>query len=152
VQAGYDLAPGFEPSPAVAPPPGIGCATVGRFYAGCTYHLTPAYDLLGALVLFSVVMGLRHWVGYRAGAAISLWALWYGAQRLALDFTRGIDERLVFGLTGTQLLAIGLVAASAGSLAAILARRRGWGEGNEDAPSRAAPLLRTGRQSSTISS
>lgn len=148
VQTGYDLAPGFEPSPAVPPPPGVGCTEVGRFYAGCTYHLTPAYDLLGALVLFGVLMALRHWVGYRAGTAISLWALWYGAQRLALDFTRGIDERPVLGLTGTQLLAIGAIAAGAGSLAVILARRRGWGEDTQAGPSRQAPLLRVEQPSS----
>lgn len=142
VQAGYDLAPGFGPSPAVSPPPGAGCGEVGRFYAGCTYHLTPAYDLLGALVLFGVLMALRRWVGYRAGTAISLWALWYGAQRLTLDFTRGIDERPALGLTGTQLLAIGVVAAGMVSLAVILIRRRGWGEGGDDAPSRVAPLHR----------
>lgn len=150
VQTGYVLAPGFEPSPAVPPPPGVGCTEVGRFYAGCTYHLTPAYDLLGALVLFGVLMALRHRVGYRAGTAISLWALWYGAQRLALDFTRGIDERPVLGLTGTQLLAIGVVAAGAGSLAVIFVRRRGWGEGSEDPPSREASLFRTVQESSTI--
>ncbi|HJT02319.1 MAG TPA: prolipoprotein diacylglyceryl transferase family protein [Pseudonocardiaceae bacterium] len=151
VRVGYDLASGFGPSPAVPPPPGVGCAEVGRFYAGCSYHLTPAYDLLGALVLFGVLMGLRRWVDYRAGTAISLWALWYGAQRLGLDFTRGIDKRPALGLTGTQLVAIGVVAAGMVSVAVILFRRRGWGEESDDPPSRVAPLRRPAWQRSMTS-
>jgi len=91
-------------------------------------------------------MVLRHWGRYRAGTAISFWALWYGAQRLGVDFTRGIDERPALGLTGTQLLAIGVVAAGMVSLAVILARHRGWGEDPGDAPSRVAPLRRTESQ------
>lgn len=140
VQSGYLLAPGFGPSPAAPPPPGASCADVGRFYAGCTYHLTPAYDLLGALALFAVLMALRRWVNYRAGTAISVWTLWYGGQRLGLDFTRGVDERPALGLTGTQLLAIGVVAGGLVSLLVILLRRRGWGEDPDDPPSRAGSL------------
>ena len=142
VQPGYHLAPGFGPSPAVPPPPGAGCGDVGVFYSGCTYHLTPAYDLLGALALFGLLMALRRWVNYRAGTAISLWTVWYGAQRLGLDFTRGIDERPALGLTGTQLLAIAAIAGGLVSLLAILVRHRGWGEGPADPPSRAGSMYR----------
>jgi phosphatidylglycerol:prolipoprotein diacylglycerol transferase len=142
VEPGYHLAPGFGPSPAVPPPPSAGCGDVGVFYAGCTYHLTPAYDLLGALALFGVLMMLRRWVNYRAGTAISVWTVWYGAQRLGLDFTRGIDERPALGLTGTQLLAIGAITGGLVSLLIILLRRRGWGEGPHDPPSRAGSLYR----------
>lgn len=46
------------------------------------------------------------------GVLLAVYGLWYGTQRLLLDFTRGLDERPVLGLTGTQLLAVGLILAS----------------------------------------
>jgi len=117
VQRGSRLAPGFGPSPAITPPEGHSCGELGEFYAGCAYHLSAAYDLLGSLLLLAVLLGMRRWVGYRSGSAFTVWAIWYGAQRLALDFTRGVDERPVGGLTGTQLLAIGVIAVGLASVA-----------------------------------
>lgn len=143
VRTGYDLAPGFGPSPAVPPPPGASCADVGSFYAGCSYHLTPAYDMLGAFALFALLMLLRRRSDYRAGTAISVWAAWYGTQRFVLDFTRAIDEQPLLGLTTTQLLAAALAAAGLVSLVAIRARGRGWAESPADPPSRHASLRRT---------
>lgn len=143
IPAGALLAPGFGPSPAAPPPPGASCADGGQFYAGCTYHLSAGYDLLGAALLAALLMLLRRRARYRAGAAISLWAAWYGLQRLLLDFTRGVDERPIAGLTGTQLLAAALVAAAVTSLLAIQVRGRGWAEGAGDPPSQSAPLLRS---------
>jgi len=143
VRAGYDLAPGFGPSPAVPPPPGASCADVGSFYAGCGYHLTPAYDMLGAFLLFALLMLVRRRGGFRAGTAISVWALWYGTQRFVLDFTRAVDEQPLLGLTTAQLLAAALAAAGLVSLLAIGARGRGWAEAPTDPPSRRASLRRT---------
>lgn len=139
---GAVLAPGFGPSPAAAPPTGASCGDVARFYAGCTYHLSAAYDLLGAALLTAVLLVLRRRVPYRAGTAISIWAAWYGLQRLLLDFTRGVDERPIAGLTGTQLLAVLVLVAALGSLLRIRIRRRGWAERDADPPSRQAALLR----------
>lgn len=122
VQAGYHLAPGFGPSPAVAPGAGESCADVGRFYAGCTYHLSAAYDMLGAVLL----AGLLLWLARRRlrdGLLAAVFGVWYGMQRLLLDFTRGVDERAV-GLTGTQWLAIGLLVASVTALVIIGRRSR----------------------------
>jgi prolipoprotein diacylglyceryltransferase len=145
VQRGSQLAPGFGPSPAVPPPGGRSCADVGQFYAGCAYHLSAGYDLLGSLLLLAFLLLLRRRGGYHAGVMFSVWALWYGSQRLALDFTRGVDERPLVGLTGTQLLAIGVLTLAAGSLATIGLRRRGWGEQPGEASSRVAPLRRVSR-------
>jgi len=142
VQRGSQLAPGFGPSPAGSPPAGHSCTEVGQFYASCTYHLSAAYDLLGSLLLFMLLLALRRWVRYRAGVAFSVWAVWYGAQRLGLDFTRGVDERPIAGLTGTQLLAIGVIVFGLASLVTIAIRRRGWGERVGDPPSRDASLTR----------
>ncbi len=105
-----------------------GCRAVPR---RLRHHLTAAYHLLGSLLLFGVLLGLRRRVRYRAGVAFSVWALWYGAQGLGLDFLRGVDERPLWGLTGTQLLALLVVAASLISLISIAVRRRRWGTNRE---------------------
>lgn len=143
IPSGARLAPGFAPSPAAPPPRGASCSDLGRFYAGCTYHVSAAYDLIGAALLAALLLWLRHRGRYRSGTAISVFAAWYGLQRLLLDYTRGIDERPLAGLTGTQLLAIVVLVGATISLAVIRARRRGWAEKTTDPPSRQAPLLRT---------
>lgn len=137
------LAPGFGPSPAVRPPAGASCADLGRFYAGCAYHLSAGYDLIGSLLVFVLLVALRRRQSLRAGVAFSVWAVWYGGQRLALDFTRGIDERPIAGLTGTQLLALAVIAFGLMSLVVVAVRGRGWGERPDDLPSRLAPLTRS---------
>lgn len=60
VRSGYELAPGFGPSPARPPSPGESCADAGQYFAGCTYHLTPGYDLLGALALAALLFAMRR--------------------------------------------------------------------------------------------
>lgn len=124
IQTGSVLAPGFSPSPARAPGPGESCTDLGSFYAGCTYHLTPAYDLIAAAVIAAVLVLLGNRIRRLPGVAISIFALLYAGQRLALDGARGIDERPFAGLTGTQLIATIVVTASALSIAVSLARRR----------------------------
>lgn len=112
LQTGSDLAPGFGPSPAVPPGPGEGCADVGSYYAGCAYHMSAAYDLLAAFAIGAVLLiASRHARRY-PGLQIGGFAYLYAGQRLALDSVRGIDERVAFGLSGTQLLAVAIVASS----------------------------------------
>lgn len=142
VPAGALLAPGFGPSPAVAPPAGASCSDVGRFYAGCTYHWSAGYDLIGSLLIFLLLLVLRRRGLSRAGGAFSVWAVLYGGQRFAFDFTRGVDERPIAGLTGTQLLAVAVIALGVTSLLVIAGRGRGWGEQADDPPSRRASLSR----------
>jgi phosphatidylglycerol---prolipoprotein diacylglyceryl transferase len=139
VKEGYHLAPGFEPSPAIAMPAGRTCAD--GFYAGCTYHQPALYDFAGALLLLGLLLWLRRRARYRAGVAILVWGTWYGTQRLVVDFTRSIDERWA-GLTGTQWLAAVLALSSAVTLVVIAVRRRGLGEQPGDPPSRAGALVR----------
>jgi prolipoprotein diacylglyceryltransferase len=139
IRAGSMLAPGFGPSPAVPAPGPSSCAAIGQFYAGCSYHLTPAYDLLGSLLLFGLLLGLSRWARYPAGVAFSVWAQWYGTQRLLLDFARGVDERPVLGLTGTQLLALVVIGAAGISLLVLVVRRQIRGP-SDLPPSANAPL------------
>ena len=116
VESGYRLAPGFGPNPAALPVAGKSCSDVGRYDAGCAYQLSARYDLIGAaaLALILLLLARRH---PPQGVLLAAFGLWYGTQRLLLDFTRGLDERPVLGLTGTQLLAVGLILASGFTLA-----------------------------------
>ncbi len=144
IRKGYELAPGFGPSPAQPLPAGLTCVEAARdklFYAGCTYHQPALYDLLGALVLLGVLLALRRRAKYRAGVAICIWGLWYGVQRLLIDVTRSIDERPLFGLTGTQLLGIVLATVCAATLLRIRLRGRGLQEAEGDPPSRLGSLV-----------
>ena len=145
IKEGYDLAPGFGPSPAVPLPPNETCLSAladgTRFYAGCTYHQPALYDLAGALLLLGLLLWLRRRARYRAGVAILTWGTWYGTQRFVIDFTRSIDERIA-GLTGTQWLAAILALVSATTLVVIAVRKRGLGEKPGDPPSRAGALVR----------
>ena len=111
VEAGYRLAPGFGPNPAALPGVGESCSDVGRYYAGCAYQLSAGYDLVGAAALtrFLLLLARRQ---PPQGVLLAVFGLWYGTQRLLLDFTQGLDERPVLALTGTQLLAVGLILAS----------------------------------------
>ncbi len=149
IKEGYDLAPGFGPSPAVPLPAGETCdgaAKAHQFFAGCTYHQPALYDFLGALVLFGVLLWVRRRARARAGVSILLWGAWYGTERLVIDFTRSIDERFG-GLTGTQWLASVLATFCVVTLVVIAVRKRGLGEEPDDAPSREGPLV---RQSSSV--
>ena len=112
IPVGAPLAPGFAPTPAVLPSPGQTCNDLATFYAGCSYHLSAGYDLIGAALLTVLLLSLST-KALRPGSLFTLFGLLYGAQRFLLDFTRGIDERPLLGLTGTQLLSLLVMLASA---------------------------------------
>lgn len=144
IERGYELAPGFEPSPAVALPDALTCEAAARtqqFFAGCSYHQPALYDLVGALALLGVLLWVRRRARARAGVAILLWGAWYGTQRVVVDVTRSIDEKWA-GLSGTQWLAIVLATSSVVALVVVKARGRGLGEEPGDPPSRAGALVR----------
>lgn len=151
IKRGYDLPPGFGPSPARALPADTTCeaaAKAQQFFAGCSYHQPALYDLLAALALLGVLLLMRRRGRARAGVAILLWGAWYGTQRLVIDFTRSIDEKF-YGLSGTQWLAIVLASFSIVTLVVIALRKRGLGEEPGDPPSREGSLLKADAQSSS---
>lgn len=151
IKEGYDLPPGFGPTPARALPANLTCeaaAKAKQFFAGCSYHQPALYDLVGALLLLGLLLWLRRRVRHRAGVAILVWGLWYGTQRLVIDFTRSIDEDF-YGLSGTQWLASVLAAFGLVTLVVIAARRRGLGEEPGDPPSRAGSLVKEPQSSSS---
>lgn len=145
IREGYELAPGFGPSPAERLPAGLTCddgARQGLFYADCVFHQPAAYDFVGALVLLGVLFALRRAGRHRAGVAILLFGAWYGAQRLIIDVTRSsVDEHIpVVNLTGTQALGLLLSVTSTVLLVRIARRGRGLQEAPDDPPSREGAL------------
>lgn len=121
VPVGAHLAPGFGSGPAQLPPVGETCSQIGRFFAGCTYQLTPAYDLIGALALFGFLVFLTR-RPHPVGAIFALFVVGYASQRLLIDVTRAVDERPLWGMTGTQLVAVVLALCGVGVLGWLYGR------------------------------
>ncbi|HSF84522.1 MAG TPA: prolipoprotein diacylglyceryl transferase family protein [Acidimicrobiia bacterium] len=84
---GYTITPGDD----VSPQHDILECTVEQAIDGIcgTYHHTALYDLVGAAILFGVILWLRrNWATRHYGQLFSFWAIWYGLQRFFIDFTR----------------------------------------------------------------
>ena len=79
-------------------PPSLGCYDL-------TLHQTALYDFFSTLLLLGVLL----WIGRKVrkpGFMILVFTVWYGAMRVITDFLR--VDRTYLGLTGSQLLSIGV--------------------------------------------
>lgn len=87
------LAPGYGP-PTYAP--------------GVVVHHTAVYDLAGALVLLAFLYVLQR-RERRTGVLFAAFSIWYGLQRVMIDFTRNREaiESVFLGLSGSQWAGIG---------------------------------------------
>ncbi len=97
IRPGYDVAPqhnALECSAAEAGADGI-CGV---------YHHVAAYDMLGAIVFFFILMQIERRVTLRYGQLFSIWIVWYGLQRFVLDFLRfGNGDATVGSFTWNQV-------------------------------------------------
>ena len=93
-------------------------------------HNTALYEILLLLPLIVLLFQMRR-RGVRPGWLTTAFLLWYGIQRLATDFLRAYDRR-VLGLTGAQYLCIALVIAGLVMVARI--RRAMPAEPNSASP------------------
>jgi phosphatidylglycerol:prolipoprotein diacylglycerol transferase len=80
-------------------PPSLGCFDLAL-------HQTALYDFASTLVLLGVLVVLDR-RGHRLGFLTLAFGAWYGTMRVITDFLR-VDRRYL-GLTGSQLLALGVV-------------------------------------------
>ena len=80
-------------------PPSLGCFDL-------PLHQTALYDFVSTLVLLAVLVVLDRRRN-RLGFLTLVFAAWYGTMRVVTDFLR-VDRRYL-GLTGSQLLALGVV-------------------------------------------
>ncbi len=102
---------------------------------GTVVHQVALYDLLSVVVLLLVLVAFLR-KPRAPGSAAALFALWYGAGRIGLDFLR-TDPIRAFGMTGTQLASVILVPAVLVWLA-VRARRPAQPASLEDWPQAAA--------------
>ena len=95
IKPGYDVAPQHDALECVVP-------SVGE-YCGI-YHHVAAYDLIGAAILLGVLALLVARARLHYGQLFSIWVIWYGLQRFALDALR-IDngDRTLGAFTWNQL-------------------------------------------------
>jgi phosphatidylglycerol:prolipoprotein diacylglycerol transferase len=113
-------------------PPSLGCFDL-------RLHQTALYDFVSTLVLLGVLL----WLARRprpTGFLTLVFAAWYGTMRVVTDFLR-VDKRY-FGLTGSQLLAGGVVLAAL----FLLARYRGAPPGRVLHPPATAESGRSGSE------
>jgi prolipoprotein diacylglyceryl transferase len=92
-------------------PPSLGCFELAL-------HQTALYDFASTILLLGLLVILDR-RGHRLGFLTLVFGVWYGAMRVITDFLR--VDRSYFGLTGSQLLALGVVLVSL----FLLARYRG---------------------------
>lgn len=92
-------------------PPSLGCFDL-------VVHQTALYDFVSTLVLLGVLLYLGR--GARnVGFLVLVFVAWYGTMRIITDFLR--VDRTYFGLTGSQLVSVVMVALAL----FLLARYRG---------------------------
>ncbi|HVL81862.1 MAG TPA: prolipoprotein diacylglyceryl transferase family protein, partial [Actinomycetota bacterium] len=96
---GYRIPPGADLAPGYGPP---------LYVPGAVVHQTALYDLIGVGILALVLAAVAR-RRPPAGALFATFALWYGLQRLVIDFTRNreIIESSFFGLSGSQWAGLG---------------------------------------------
>jgi phosphatidylglycerol---prolipoprotein diacylglyceryl transferase len=92
-------------------PPSLGCYDI-------VLHQTAIYDFLSSWVLFAFLMWLAR-RNPRRGVLPLAFTIWYGAMRVITDFLR--VDKTYFGLTGSQIWALILMAVAA----FVLVRYRG---------------------------
>jgi phosphatidylglycerol:prolipoprotein diacylglycerol transferase len=93
------------------PPPSQGCFDV-------VLHQTAIYDFISSWILFAFLLWLAR-RSPRAGVLSLAFIIWYGAVRVMTDFLR--VDKTYFGLTGSQIWALTIIAVSL----YLLARYRG---------------------------
>lgn len=89
--------------------PPLGVDTASPCPPGVVVHQTALYDLLMTGVLLAVLLLLRRRSRLRPrydGFLISVFAVWYGVQRVIEDFLREDTRHLGDTLTGSQITAI----------------------------------------------
>lgn len=97
IRPGYDVAPqhdALECTEATASADGL-CGI---------YHHVAAYDMIGAAILLGVLYFVYRRARLHYGQLFSIWVIWYGFQRLLLDWLRvGMGDAQVGSVTWNQV-------------------------------------------------
>jgi phosphatidylglycerol:prolipoprotein diacylglycerol transferase len=93
--------------------------SVLRFGANYAQHPAVAYELLGDLVIFAVLIFMYTRIS-RSGVTFFGWVFLYGLLRFWVSFLRLDDEVLGTGLRTAQLIGLGGIVAGLGGVAFLL--------------------------------
>lgn len=97
IKPGYDVAPQHDALECTA-------ATVGPDELCGVYHHTAAYDMIGAAILLGFLYLVYRRYRLRYGQLFSIWVIWYGLQRFALDYLRiGMGDAEIGPFTWNQV-------------------------------------------------
>lgn len=101
IRPGYDVAPqhnALECAAEAAGPDGL-CGV---------YHHVAAYDMVGAAILLGFLYFIYRRYRLHYGQLFSVWVVWYGLQRLLLDFLRfGMGDAEIGSFTWNQVSGLG---------------------------------------------
>ena len=99
---GYGIKPGYDVAPIHNP---LECTTAEAVDGLCgVYHHVGAYDMLGAIAFFFVLLQIERRVTLRYGQLFSIWIIYYGLQRFLLDFLRfGSGDAEIGSFTWNQV-------------------------------------------------
>lgn len=100
-------------------------------------HPTQIYESLGLFVLF-LVMRAAWKRPHHAGQIMLLYPLGYGMLRFMTEATRGDSARPLWGMTASQLVALGFIAV--GLCGTALLRQTLWRKATPQAPEYAKPV------------
>jgi phosphatidylglycerol---prolipoprotein diacylglyceryl transferase len=100
-------------------PPGAGPTTVLSVYP------TQLFEVAMGLVMFGITWRLRDHK-HAEGWLFGVYAVLAGIERFVVEFYRAKDDRLVYGLTYAQLIAIGFVVFGVIWMSVFWRVREGW--------------------------
>lgn len=99
---GYGIKPGYDVAP-MHDALECGVLPAGAEFCG-VYHHVAMYDLIGAVILFYVLMQVERRFDLHYGQLFSIWIIWYGLQRFILDFLRfGSGDATIGAFTWNQV-------------------------------------------------
>ena len=97
-----------------------------------TVHPTQLYEIGLALIMLSVLWRLGRERGLKAGQLFAVYLAMYGVERFMIEFVRAKSDRVLFGLSTSQLASIAML---------LLAAFLWWRQGQKGKPT---PLVTPG--------
>jgi phosphatidylglycerol---prolipoprotein diacylglyceryl transferase len=76
-------------------------------------HPTQLYEIGLALIMFAILWRLGRERGLRAGQLFAVYLALYGVERFTIEFVRAKTDRMIFGLTTSQVMSVLLLIAAA---------------------------------------
>ena len=99
--AGYMRSIGAENIPASVPDSAL-----------IAVHPTQLYEIGAALVMFAILRWASRQMSLAPGRLFGLYLLMYGIERFLIEFLRAKDDRILFGLSTSQVMSLLVLAAA----------------------------------------